>query len=623
MAIALPTLHVKAGAEETISLRRKRFLPAPAPFPHVTAGRCRLETVSTRKNRPRPLVLNRYELLERIGRGGFSTVYSAYDHKMARQVAVKVVQRTDELTDRASREARAAAKLCHPNIVTVFELSEDENNVYLVSELVDGKTVADRISALSLSDLDCLEIALQTLEALGHAHERGVVHRDIKPDNIMLTSTSSNEVKVMDFGIAQLENTQRITRQGDVVGTLAYMSPEQADGLAVDSATDVYSTALVLYECLTGDNPFRAPTAAETVGRIQAGALPLTHVRPDLPEELSALIEEAMEPDPALRLGRASFAAGIEELLPELGGGQQATTVLRRADRPRRPLFSDLRARGLAVLPRALNALLAGLAAWVIAGAASLYPDTWTIPLALGLALLTGLLPRAGLAALALAAVLPAAVFSPGLGVVLAVLATIYYLTLGLAWPSAALVPVLAAALGYLGIGLTYPALAGALGRLKRGLLLAPLGAVTLTAFQLAAGAGVLAYVGVENSFDITGRLAGEYSPLEALRVLVEPLAAQPVLALQPLIWLLAALPAALLIRRRRLLVDVAGMALSAALLLGGYLALPYLVPGYLLPLDPLMKTLALCVIIQFVLLLVSPRAPHQPPSPHEFTEET
>ena len=582
-----------------------------------------METVSTRKNRPRPLVLNRYELLERIGRGGFSTVYSAHDHKMARQVAVKVVQRTDELTDRAAREARAAAKLCHPNIVTVFEFSEDENNVYLVSELVRGKTLSDRISSLSLSDLECLEVALQALGALGHAHERGVIHRDIKPDNIMLTSTSPYEVKVMDFGIAQLENTQRITRQGDVVGTLAYMSPEQADGLTVDSATDIYSTALTLYECLTGSNPFRASTAAETVGRIQAGAPPLTHVRPDLPEELSLLIEAAMEPDPSLRLGRASFAAGIEELLPELEGGQQATAVLRRVDQSRESPLSSPGSRAGALLPRVLNALLAALAVWVVAGAASLYPETWTIPLTVGLGLLAGLLPRAGLAAVAVAAVVPAAVFSPGLGMVLAAAATAYYLVFALAWPGIALFPVLAAALGYLGVGLAYPALSGAAGRLRWGLALAFLGAVTLTAFQLAGGSSVLAYVGIENSYDLTGRLAGEYNPFQVLQLLAQPLREQPVLALQPFVWLLAALPAALLIRRRRLLLDISGLVLSAAVLLGGYLALPYLVPGYLLPLELLMKTLALCVIIQFVLLLVSPRAPHRPPSPHEFAEET
>ena len=116
-------------------------------------------------------------------------------------------------------------------------------------------------------DRDCLNVALQVLEALEHAHGRGVIHRDIKPDNIMFTGDNPPRVKVMDFGIAQLENTQRITRQGDVVGTIAYMSPEQADGRTVDSATDIYSAALVLYQCLSGSNPSRAAPSPRSLAK--------------------------------------------------------------------------------------------------------------------------------------------------------------------------------------------------------------------------------------------------------------------------------------------------------------------------------------------------------------------
>ncbi|HDY69716.1 MAG TPA: serine/threonine protein kinase [Actinobacteria bacterium] len=581
-----------------------------------------LDTLTMRKNGPRPLVLNRYELLERIGRGGFSTVYRARDHKMERLVAVKVVQRIDELTDRAAREARAAAKLSHPNIVTVFELAEDENNVYLVSELVEGKTLANRISSLSLSDLDCLEITLQVLDALGHAHERGVIHRDIKPDNIMLSATDPYEVKVMDFGIAQLENTQRITRQGDVVGTLAYMSPEQADGRTVDSSTDTYSTALTLYECLAGSNPFRAVTAAETVGRVQGGALPLSHVRPDLTEDLSLLVEAAMDPDPALRLDLTAFAAGIERLLPDFSDDEQATAVLRRTDANHPSVYNEVAGRLSFVAPRAANAALAALAAWAVVSHTTLYPKGWSLGLIAGVAVLEALLPRIGPVVLSAIMILPAAFFSPGLGVVLAAAAAAYYLFMVPGRPRSALLPILAAGLGYMGIGLVYPAAAGVAGRFRRGLALALLGAVALTGLQLASGSSPLDYLGVANNWN-PAALQDVYSPWKALSILAEPVIQQPVLALQPVIWLLAALPAALLIRRRNLLADLSGLLLANALLLAGYLSLPYLAPSYRLPLGPFLKTFTLCVIIQFVLLLISPSAKHRPPLPHECTEET
>jgi len=562
------------------------------------------------------MVLNRYELIERIGSGGFSTVYRARDHKMGRDVAVKAVRRTEELSDRATREARAAAQLGHPHIVTVFELAEDEDEVYLVSELVQGDTLTCRIADGSLSDRDCLDVALQVLDALDHAHQRGVIHRDIKPDNIMLAGDRPLRVKVMDFGIAQLENTQRITRQGDVVGTISYMSPEQADGFTVDSATDVYSAALTLYECLSGSHPFRGGTAAEIVGRIQAGAPPLSQARPDLPQELSDLLDEAMEPDPRLRIGLKSLVVGLEEVLPGLSPDDRATTVMRRADQSRPSAYQDLANQYGYVAARAANGALAALLGWAALYGTDLYPTAWRLPLLLVSALMVALLPRVGLAALLAIAVAPVFSYSIGAGILLSPLAIGYYLIFGLLWPRTALLPVLATALGTIGLGFAYPGIAGATGRLRSGVVLAAVGAAMLGVFQLVSGASPLDYLGLPNAYNLQTALAGENNPWGVMKVLTSPLEAQPILLMQPVIWLAAAIPAALLVTRRHLFMDVTGLLLVNGIIAGGYFALPFIFPDYRLPVAAFLKTFLLCVIIQFGLLLMSPRSSRQPLSP-------
>jgi serine/threonine protein kinase len=267
------------------------------------------------------LVLNRFLIERRIGSGGFGTVYEAWDGRLERPVAVKAIEQNGEAGRRVMREAQAAARLNHPGIVTLYELGEEDGNALLVSELVEGSTLARLDSAGELSDREIGEIGADLCEALDHAHSRGVVHRDIKPQNVQVTETDGEpHAKLMDFGIAHLADGASLTAPGDVVGTLAYMSPEQAEGRSAGPEADVYSLALVLYECWSGENPHRRSSPAATARAIGARTRRLRRLRPDLPRELTDAIDACLTPRPNHRLSLEELGTAIEDsldLLPD------------------------------------------------------------------------------------------------------------------------------------------------------------------------------------------------------------------------------------------------------------------------------------------------------------------
>src|SRR5918992_6400348 len=219
------------------------------------------------------LVLDRYRLERRLGAGGFGVVWHAFDERLEREVAVKVVQRDGEgpVPARVEREARVAARLNHPGIVGLYELGSDDQAVYLVSELVRGRTFAELLRGGALSDRDVARIGSALCDALAHAHAKDVIHRDVKPGNVMVVAepaAGAGFAKLTDFGVAHLADGESLTRTGDVVGTLAYMAPEQAEGRRATAASDVYSLALTLYEAWTGSNPVRAGGPAATARRL-------------------------------------------------------------------------------------------------------------------------------------------------------------------------------------------------------------------------------------------------------------------------------------------------------------------------------------------------------------------
>jgi eukaryotic-like serine/threonine-protein kinase len=266
------------------------------------------------------LVLNRFLIERRIGSGGFGVVYEAWDGRLERSVAVKAIESRGEARRRVLREARAAARLNHPGIVTLYEMGEEDGNALLVTELVEGDTLAKLSHEGALSDREIGEIGADLCEALDHAHARGVVHRDVKPQNVLVDDDGDPRAKLMDFGIARLADAVALTTPGDVVGTLAYMSPEQADGEAAGPPADVYSLALVLYECWSGENPNRRSNPAATARAIGARPRPLRRLRPDLPRELSETVDACLQRRPARRPSLEELGTAIEDsldLLPE------------------------------------------------------------------------------------------------------------------------------------------------------------------------------------------------------------------------------------------------------------------------------------------------------------------
>ena len=273
----------------------------------------------------------RYRLLERLGAGGFGVVWRAQDELLHRDVALKRIPLPPQVPspsgrdepqagERASREALASARLAHPAIVALYEAYVDDDAFYLVSELVHGETLATLIAAEELSDEELLEIGVELAQALAHAHARGVIHRDVKPQNVLVPhdpGAHDTLAKLTDFGGASLSGVDALTRTGETLGTLAYMAPEQSEGREVGEPADLYSLALVLYEGLTGVNPVRGATPAATARRIGRPLPPLASRRPDLPRTLSHAFDIALSIDPSGRGTLEDLRTTLERILAQ------------------------------------------------------------------------------------------------------------------------------------------------------------------------------------------------------------------------------------------------------------------------------------------------------------------
>jgi len=266
----------------------------------------------------------RYEIGDRLGSGGMSSVHMATDLTLERTVAVKIL--AEHLSDderfvaRFRREALAVAKLIHPNIVQVYDTGIDEGRHYIVMEYVQGRSGAQILQRQGPVDGEvAAEIGAQACAGLDYAHRRGIIHRDVKPGNLMVVGGpvggGEMTVKLTDFGIARAVEQTRITQVGSVVGTAAYLSPEQVRGEEATPATDVYALGVVLYQFLTGRLPYEGSTLAELAVRQQnERPLPPSTYNDEVPETLGAAVLRALEGDPARRYASASELAGGLEL---------------------------------------------------------------------------------------------------------------------------------------------------------------------------------------------------------------------------------------------------------------------------------------------------------------------
>jgi hypothetical protein len=361
------------------------------------------------------LVLNRYRPLRPLGSGGSGSVWLARDEENGLDVALKIIPREGKAASRAEREAEAAARLRHPACQRAYGFGRDSRHVYIAYEYVPGRTFREALRSGELNDAAAIEAAAQILEALAHAHARGIVHRDVKPSNVLLAEGKGVSVRVLDFGLAQIQEAETLTAQGDVPGTLAYIAPERLAGRETTEAADVWAVGVMLWEALAGRHPFWRTSLLETARAIEEGAPRLESVRPDLPKSLLAAVGRALDLDPARRPGAAALAGTLRVARRKRrrGGGRARTVVL--------PAGAPL------VAPALLAAALVGWTTWAL----PFFPGGWPVGLAALAAAATVLHPRVGLALALAMPILPLGNFAAGAAALYAVVAV---LLLAVSW---------------------------------------------------------------------------------------------------------------------------------------------------------------------------------------------
>jgi hypothetical protein len=501
-------------------------------------------------------ILGRFLVNERIGSGGFGTVYRAWDERLQRPVAVKVIER-EKASPRVMREAQAVARLSHRNIATLYELAGEEGRAYLVSELIEGETMRTLARRGELSDRLVAEIGADCAAALSHSHRAGVVHRDVKPENVIVAGGGT--AKLVDFGIARISGERTLTGAGDVLGTLAYMAPEQADGQRPGPGADVYSLCLTLYECLCGEHPLVRENAAATARAIGEEIAPLADVRPDLPAPLTDAVDAGLDPDPELRPLASELESVLAGHASELDGAPLPAVL--------RPDFEE---EGEGWAPPA-SALLRFAPALSIA------------LLTLGALLVLGGVPAVAMFAAPVAGIV--AIGRPRAGLAIGLAATVVWLLVGAGEPGAALIaallvaplfavplageaalalPALAPLLGLAGLGPAYPVLAGLCRGLATRAILGAVGCMWMAAAEIATGKTLV--LGPDNPVP----REWETSISAAVSDVLGPLLAPQQLALTAA-WALGAAILPLLVRGRSPLLDGVGALIWAAGLISAH----------------------------------------------------
>ncbi|MDX6470463.1 MAG: eukaryotic-like serine/threonine-protein kinase, partial [Gaiellaceae bacterium] len=239
-------------------------------------------------------MLGRYRPLRPLGSGGSGSVWLARDEQTGLDVALKIVPREGKAAARAEREAQAAAKLRHPSCLRAYAFARDPRHVYIAYEFVPGRTFREVLRAGELDDRAAIEACAQICDGLAHAHGAGILHRDVKPSNVLLADGDRVSVRILDFGLARMAEAETLTAQGDVPGTLAYIAPERLAGDDATGAADVWAVGVMLWESLAGRHPFWQTSMLDTARAIESGAPPLATLRPDLPKPLLPLVDRSL-----------------------------------------------------------------------------------------------------------------------------------------------------------------------------------------------------------------------------------------------------------------------------------------------------------------------------------------
>ena len=324
-----------------------------------------------------------------LGTGGSGSVWLALDEQNGLDVALKIIPREGKAAARAEREALAARRLRHDRCVRAYDVGHDSGHVYIAYEYVPGRTMRDAIRAGALSDQDAVTAAAQVLDALAHAHRAGIVHRDVKPANILLEDRDEVAVRLLDFGLAQFDGADTLTAVGDVPGTLAYIAPERLAGADASPESDVWSVGVLLWETLSDRHPFWGMPIQEVAQAIQAGAPPLASERRGLPRRLVSAVDAALAIDPSRRPSASDLAAELRNAArkPQGRSPREPRTVEKESVAPAR-----LHARR--VLPVVLGVVTAALGATFL----PFWPPELVALLVIATGLACWLDPRLGLA---------------------------------------------------------------------------------------------------------------------------------------------------------------------------------------------------------------------------------
>jgi len=352
------------------------------------------------------LVLGRYRPVRPLGSGGSGSVWLARDERNGLDVALKIIPREGKAAARAEREALAARRLRHDRCVRAYDVGHDTGHVYIAYEYVPGRTLREAMRVDGLTDTETVEVAAQVLDALAHAHRTGIVHRDVKPSNILLEHRSEIAVRLLDFGLAQFDGADTLTAVGDVPGTLAYIAPERLAGDEATPESDVWAVGVLLWESLTGRHPFWGVPLQQVAKAIEAGAPPLATERRDLPRRLLAAVDGALAPDPGARPRASALASDLRSAMRQ----QPARTTSKRGKPTAAPSLPAAWSPVARAVPVALAVLAAALGAMLL----PFWPPALVAAIVVGAGLATLLDPRLGLLVALAAPVFPLGNLSAG-----------------------------------------------------------------------------------------------------------------------------------------------------------------------------------------------------------------